>query len=195
MSNGFRLVWAATTSDEDYVKMQGWRRVVSDVSHRKEVVAGNLGEYASSGMPMYDSTQYTLNMSYSHSRIQESVGQSRGQSRRLQRAAAMGAHQTELRLAEPVRRPVPTHAACASPVAPRAQTLSSAILVLNSLAPSDRVHLASDSISREHPRLPCVSSPDPAIYDGVGLEFISPVGLYVFRDRAACRRAHVVRGR
>ncbi|KAM5543268.1 hypothetical protein V8D89_003142 [Ganoderma adspersum] len=41
-------VWAATTTNEDYVKMQGWRRVVGDVSHRKEVVAGNLGEYASS---------------------------------------------------------------------------------------------------------------------------------------------------
>ena len=83
MNGGFRLVWAATTSDEDYVKMQGWRRVISDVSHRKEVVAGNLGKYASSGMPVCGSTQYTLNMSYSHSRIQESVRQGRGQGRRL----------------------------------------------------------------------------------------------------------------
>ena len=64
MNGGFRLVWAATTSDEDYVKMQGWRRVVSDVLHRKEVVAGNLGEYASSGMPTCDSTQHTLNAAW-----------------------------------------------------------------------------------------------------------------------------------
>ncbi|PIL33930.1 ATP-binding cassette transporter [Ganoderma sinense ZZ0214-1] len=41
-------VWAATTTNEEYVKMQGWRRVVSDAAHRKEIVAGNLGEYASS---------------------------------------------------------------------------------------------------------------------------------------------------
>lgn len=42
-------VWAATTTHEDYIKMQGWKRVMSDVTHRKEVVAGNLGEYATAG--------------------------------------------------------------------------------------------------------------------------------------------------
>ena len=35
------LVWAATTTNEDYIKMEGWKRVMQDVSHRKEVVAGN----------------------------------------------------------------------------------------------------------------------------------------------------------
>ncbi|KAH9917929.1 P-loop containing nucleoside triphosphate hydrolase protein [Epithele typhae] len=40
-------VWAATTSNEDYVKMEGWRRVINDISYRKEIVTGNLGEYAS----------------------------------------------------------------------------------------------------------------------------------------------------
>ena len=40
-------MWAATTTDEDYIKMEGWKRVMQDVSHRKEVVAGNLAEYAS----------------------------------------------------------------------------------------------------------------------------------------------------
>ena len=29
--------------------MEGWRRVIKDVPHRKEVVAANLAEYASSG--------------------------------------------------------------------------------------------------------------------------------------------------
>ncbi|KAI0779878.1 hypothetical protein C8Q74DRAFT_1456295 [Fomes fomentarius] len=38
-------VWAATTTNEDYVKMEGWKRVVHATTHRKEVVAGNLGEY------------------------------------------------------------------------------------------------------------------------------------------------------
>ncbi|EJF60391.1 hypothetical protein DICSQDRAFT_162011 [Dichomitus squalens LYAD-421 SS1] len=47
--NAFQMarVWAATTTNEDYVRMEGWRRVIGDPSHRKEVVAGNLAEYAS----------------------------------------------------------------------------------------------------------------------------------------------------
>ncbi|KAI0638773.1 P-loop containing nucleoside triphosphate hydrolase protein [Trametes polyzona] len=43
---GYSQVWAATTTDKDYVKMQGWLRAVKDASHRKEIVAGNLDEYA-----------------------------------------------------------------------------------------------------------------------------------------------------
>ncbi|KAG1829492.1 P-loop containing nucleoside triphosphate hydrolase protein [Suillus variegatus] len=39
------LVWAATTTNEDYVRMQGLKHLVDNPSHRKEVVAGNLGEY------------------------------------------------------------------------------------------------------------------------------------------------------
>ena len=43
------VVWAATTRDEDYLKLQGLKRLVSDASHRKEVVAGNLDQYIVSG--------------------------------------------------------------------------------------------------------------------------------------------------
>ncbi|KAG1722507.1 P-loop containing nucleoside triphosphate hydrolase protein [Suillus lakei] len=39
------LVWAATTTNYDYVRMEGLEGLVSDPSHRKEVVAGNLSEY------------------------------------------------------------------------------------------------------------------------------------------------------
>ncbi|KAG6332407.1 hypothetical protein ID866_6678 [Astraeus odoratus] len=35
-------VWAATTTNEDYVRMQGYKHVVDNPIHRKEVVAGNL---------------------------------------------------------------------------------------------------------------------------------------------------------
>ncbi|TFY58122.1 hypothetical protein EVJ58_g6609 [Rhodofomes roseus] len=38
-------VWAATTRNQDFVKMQGLKRVVSYPEHRKEFVAGNLAEY------------------------------------------------------------------------------------------------------------------------------------------------------
>ncbi|KZT68754.1 P-loop containing nucleoside triphosphate hydrolase protein [Daedalea quercina L-15889] len=38
-------VWAATTRNQDYVKMRGLMRVVSLPEHRKEFVAGNLAEY------------------------------------------------------------------------------------------------------------------------------------------------------
>ncbi|KZT68757.1 P-loop containing nucleoside triphosphate hydrolase protein [Daedalea quercina L-15889] len=41
-------VWAATTRNEDYIKMQGLKRVVSLPEHRKEFVAGNLAEYCTS---------------------------------------------------------------------------------------------------------------------------------------------------
>ncbi|KAH7884022.1 P-loop containing nucleoside triphosphate hydrolase protein [Phlebopus sp. FC_14] len=39
-------VWAATTKNEDFVRMQGLKHLVDNPSHRKEVVAGGLGEYA-----------------------------------------------------------------------------------------------------------------------------------------------------
>lgn len=39
------LVWAATTTNEDYIRMQGLKHLVDNPSHRKEIVAGNLGEY------------------------------------------------------------------------------------------------------------------------------------------------------
>ncbi|KAF9242363.1 P-loop containing nucleoside triphosphate hydrolase protein [Melanogaster broomeanus] len=39
------LVWAATTKNEDYIRMQGFKHLVDNPAHRKEVVAGNLGEH------------------------------------------------------------------------------------------------------------------------------------------------------
>ncbi|KAH0838718.1 hypothetical protein J3R83DRAFT_7048 [Lanmaoa asiatica] len=39
------LVWAATTKDEDYIRMQGYKHLVDNPLHRIEVVAGSLGEY------------------------------------------------------------------------------------------------------------------------------------------------------
>ena len=42
------LVWAATTRNKDYIKMQGLKRVISVPDHRKEFVAGNLQDYCTS---------------------------------------------------------------------------------------------------------------------------------------------------
>ncbi|KAG2030068.1 P-loop containing nucleoside triphosphate hydrolase protein [Suillus americanus] len=41
-------VWAATTTDKDYIRMQGLRVLSDTPSYRKELVAGNLGEYITS---------------------------------------------------------------------------------------------------------------------------------------------------
>ncbi|KAG1825435.1 P-loop containing nucleoside triphosphate hydrolase protein [Suillus subaureus] len=41
-------VWAATTTNKDYIRMQGLRVLSDAPSHRKELVAGNLGEYITS---------------------------------------------------------------------------------------------------------------------------------------------------
>ncbi|KAF9014908.1 P-loop containing nucleoside triphosphate hydrolase protein [Cyathus striatus] len=38
-------VWAATTKDPDYIRNEGLKRAVSDMSHRKEIVAGGMWEY------------------------------------------------------------------------------------------------------------------------------------------------------
>ncbi|KAG6874168.1 hypothetical protein C0995_005586 [Termitomyces sp. Mi166 len=38
-------VWAATTKDAEYIRMEGMKRIVSDSAHRKEIVAGGLQEY------------------------------------------------------------------------------------------------------------------------------------------------------
>ncbi|KIK38572.1 hypothetical protein CY34DRAFT_25587 [Suillus luteus UH-Slu-Lm8-n1] len=42
------LVWAATTTNQDYIRMQGLRILGHDLVYRKELVAGNLGEYITS---------------------------------------------------------------------------------------------------------------------------------------------------
>ncbi|OSD05596.1 P-loop containing nucleoside triphosphate hydrolase protein [Trametes coccinea BRFM310] len=39
-------VWAATTNNQDYLRIHGWARAMKDGVHRKEIVAANLGEYA-----------------------------------------------------------------------------------------------------------------------------------------------------
>ncbi|KAI0716191.1 P-loop containing nucleoside triphosphate hydrolase protein [Cerioporus squamosus] len=39
---------AVNTRNKDYVKMCGWKKAVKQEKHRKELVAGNLGEYATS---------------------------------------------------------------------------------------------------------------------------------------------------
>lgn len=38
-------VWAATTTSEDYLRMEGMKRVIDDPVHRKEVVSGNMYQY------------------------------------------------------------------------------------------------------------------------------------------------------
>ncbi|TFK76612.1 P-loop containing nucleoside triphosphate hydrolase protein [Pluteus cervinus] len=38
-------VWAATTSDPDYIKLEGLKRVVGDGAHRKEIVAGGIWQF------------------------------------------------------------------------------------------------------------------------------------------------------
>ena len=44
------LVWAATCRDESYIKLQGLKRLVTDPSHRKELIAGNLGDRLVTGL-------------------------------------------------------------------------------------------------------------------------------------------------
>lgn len=39
------IVWAATTKNDDYIKMQGLKQLVTAPEHRKEIVAGGLWEY------------------------------------------------------------------------------------------------------------------------------------------------------
>ena len=41
-------VWAATTRDEDYLRMEGFKRVVADDKHRQEMVAIGLTDYMTS---------------------------------------------------------------------------------------------------------------------------------------------------
>lgn len=42
-------VWAATTKDKDYIRMVGLKHVVNNTEHRKELIAGNLSEFMTSG--------------------------------------------------------------------------------------------------------------------------------------------------
>ncbi|TCD60798.1 hypothetical protein EIP91_009511 [Steccherinum ochraceum] len=40
-----RGVWAATTRSDDFIRLQGLKRLVVDATHRKEFVSGNLAQY------------------------------------------------------------------------------------------------------------------------------------------------------
>ncbi|KAI0329169.1 P-loop containing nucleoside triphosphate hydrolase protein [Cubamyces sp. BRFM 1775] len=44
--SGRAQAWAATTTNTPYLKLHGWLRVMNNPAHRKEIVAGNLAEYA-----------------------------------------------------------------------------------------------------------------------------------------------------
>jgi hypothetical protein len=41
----FSIAYAATTRNQDYVKMEGLKQLVSDREHRQEIVANGLGSY------------------------------------------------------------------------------------------------------------------------------------------------------
>jgi len=41
--------WAATTRDEDFIRMEGLKRLVSSSIHRKELAAGGLIEHLTAG--------------------------------------------------------------------------------------------------------------------------------------------------
>lgn len=41
--------WIAKVNNEDYVRMQGLKKVATDRAHRKELVTGNLQEYLATG--------------------------------------------------------------------------------------------------------------------------------------------------
>ena len=43
------LAWAATTHNNDYIRMEGLKRLVRSSKHRKELVAGGLSEYLIAG--------------------------------------------------------------------------------------------------------------------------------------------------
>ena len=41
--------WAATTRNNDYIRMEGLKRLVGTTKHRKELVAGGLAAYLTAG--------------------------------------------------------------------------------------------------------------------------------------------------
>lgn len=43
-------VWAATTRNEDFLRMEGYKRVVASETHRKEMIASGLTEYMTERM-------------------------------------------------------------------------------------------------------------------------------------------------
>lgn len=43
------LAWAATTRNNDYIRMEGLKRLVGSSKHRKELIAGGLGKYLTAG--------------------------------------------------------------------------------------------------------------------------------------------------
>lgn len=45
IETSYPTVWAATTRENDFLRMEGYKRVIAGEVHRKEVIAGNLAEY------------------------------------------------------------------------------------------------------------------------------------------------------
>lgn len=43
------IAWIAKVNNEDYVRMQGLKKVATERAHRKELVTGNLQEYLATG--------------------------------------------------------------------------------------------------------------------------------------------------
>ena len=45
LPNEFHIVWAATCKNDDYVRLEGMKKLVAEPAHRKELVVGNLFPY------------------------------------------------------------------------------------------------------------------------------------------------------
>lgn len=43
------IVWAATTTNEDFLRMEGMKSVIEGDHHRQEIVAGDMSEYLTGG--------------------------------------------------------------------------------------------------------------------------------------------------
>jgi hypothetical protein len=43
------LAWAATTRDQDFIRMEGLKKLANNSKHRKEIVAGGLSKYLTEG--------------------------------------------------------------------------------------------------------------------------------------------------
>ena len=66
------LVWAATTKDKDYIRMQGMKYFVNNMQYRKEFVTGNLSKFMTKGTAHLSACSVLT-----PTRIQGSLGASR----------------------------------------------------------------------------------------------------------------------
>lgn len=77
----FLIVWAATTSNEDFLRAEGMKRLIDDPVHRKEVVAGNMSKLLTKSEHAF--TIYLNSFADSFDRISRSNRSPRGQSGRI----------------------------------------------------------------------------------------------------------------